>query len=54
LDEAVILTVGDVKIRIAVTNFVSGAFGLEVRLGFEAPPEVLILREELIGKDKRY
>jgi len=44
-DESIIID-GDIKLKILSIN------GNQVRLGFEAPDEVVILREELLADDK--
>ena len=44
-EESIIID-GDIKLKILSVN------GNQVRLGFEAPDEVVILREELLADDK--
>jgi len=43
-EESIIID-GDIKIKILSVN------GNQVRIGFEAPEEVVIVREELLEKD---
>lgn len=46
-NEAVILTIGDVRVRVVVATSSTSKI---VRLGIDAPREVKVLREELPAK----
>jgi len=45
-DERVLLTIGDAEVEVCVVAL----RGDKVRLGFDAPPEVRIMRTELIDR----
>lgn len=48
-NEAVLVKVGDVTVRVIVSSIEHG----KVRIGFDAPKEVNILREEVANRFKR-
>ena len=48
-DESVILTIGDITIRVIVFEASQG----KVRLGIEAPKEVAVCRDDAVVKEKK-
>lgn len=53
--KAVLVKVGGVSVRVSIVDIQPRYFadGWQVRLGFEAPPGVTILREEVIDRRGR-
>lgn len=49
LDESVVLSIGDVEVEVTIKS----TRGRSVSVGFDAPPEVRIMRKELTSEPDR-
>lgn len=49
LNEGIVITIGDKEVKIIVNKISKNL----IRLCISSPPEILVLRDELVGKEKK-